>query len=326
MNKDEIEELYNKVLAVIEGGTNEFIDPDDLSTAFNYALSKESLDVADKIEALMLKMFPDNTLTILVHAKREAMRGQPTKAWQLYESVNVNEIDQDYWEELPFASHCAIVSGKRQEALQYYKMYIKHLRRPGEELELHFAALAIDFYTFGRDRKRLSELVEATVERFRSVPILMIAANNMAMAERLPKSIEYLREASEQEPMNPEIWMMLTRACLQAMDYAGMREACRFYMALRPETRDFEMLMIQADGDMEDGNFELAMESLRKCSHIRGLSQDQRIMLTLATAQGMKNMKEPSKKIIEYLKRRMRVVGTDSKIIDMINSLNETED
>lgn len=326
MKRDEFEEIYNRVLGILEDGTRgQYVDPDDLTTAFNYALSKQSLDVSDKIEALMMKMFPDNILTVLVHAKRVAMRGEPSKALKLYESLDIKEVDMEHWEELPFASHCAIVSGKRREAIEYYKMYISHLKRSDEELELHFAALAVDLYTFGRDSKALSELVEATVKRFRTVPILMIAANNMALAERLPKAIEYLKEATELDPMNPEIWMMMTRACLQSMDYEGMREACRYYMALRPDTRDFEMLMIEADGDMEEGDFELAMESLRKCSHIRGLSQEQRVMLTLATAQAMKGMKEPTKKVIEYLKRRSRVVGSDERITKMINTLEIIE-
>lgn len=320
----ELEELYNRVLTILEqGGKGEYIDPDDLAIAFNYALSKESLDISDQIEALMMDMFPENILTTLVHAKRVAMRGEPIKALELYESVDINEVNMEHWEELPFASHCAIVSGKREQALVYYRMYIQHLSKSCEELELHFAALATDLFTFGRDRKAISELVEMTVARFRTVTILMIAANNLAMIDKLPKAIEYLKEASEIEPMSSEVWMMLTRGYLRSMDYEKMREACQYYMALCPETRDFEMLMIEADGDMEEGNFALAMESLRKCSHLRGLTQEQRVMLSIATAQAMNGIGEPSKKILNYLKRRYRILGNDERIKKMIYKLDK---
>lgn len=327
MNRDEIDEIYSRVLTIIEGeARGEYIDPDDLSVAYNVALSKESFEVADKIDDLMQGLYPDNTLSILVHAKRTAMKGDPVKALSFYEKIEENEFSSEHWEELPFASHCAIVAGKRKEGLNYYKNYIKHLKKPCEELELHFGALTVDLFTFGRDRKALKEITEMTMARFQSAALLMIAANSMAMAENLPKAITYLRQATEIDPMNPEIWMMLTRACLQSMDYDGMRDACRYYMALCPETRDFEMLMIQADAFIGEENYELSMESLRKCSHIRGLNSEQRVMLTLATAQTMIGLGESNKKVVEYLKRRMRIVGSDERILKMINTLIETEE
>jgi len=327
MKRDEIDEIYNKVLGILEDGTRgQYVDPDELATAYNVALSRESVDVSEKIDDLMQGLYPDNTLSILVHAKRTAMKGDPIEALSLYERIEENEFSSEHWEELPFASHCAIVAGKRQEGLNYYKNYIKHLKRPCEELELHFGALTVDLFTFGRDRKAIKEITEMTIARFRSAELFMIAANSMAMAENLPKAITYLREATEIDPMNPEIWMMLTRACLQSMDYDGMRDACRYYMALRPESRDFEMLMIHADAFIGEGNYELSMESLRKCSHIRGLNNEQRVMLTLATAQTMIGLGESSQKVIEYLKRRMRIVGSDDRLIKMINTLKETEE
>lgn len=327
MNRDEIDEIYNRVLKILEDDTKgQYVDPDDLATAYNVALSKESVDIAEKIDDLMQELFPDNTLSLLVHAKRTAMKGDPVKALSLYERIEENEFESEHWEELPFASHCAIVAGKRKEGLNYYKNYIKHIKRPCEELELHFGALTVDLFTFGRDRKAIKEITEMTMARFQSSALLMIAANSMAMAENLPKAISYLREAAELDPMNPEIWMMLTRACLQSMDYDGMREACRYYMALCPETRDFEMLMIQADAYIGEGFFELSMESLRKCSHIRGLNTEQRVMLTLAIGQTMKGLGDSNKKIIDYLKRRIRIVGTDERLTKMIETLEETEE
>lgn len=325
MNR-ELEEIYNRVLELLEEGTKgQYIDPDDLATAYDIALSKESIAISDKIDDMMQELYPENTLSVLVHARNTAMKGNPIKALSLYESVDINEIEMEHWGELPFASHCAIVAGKRKNALEYFKRYIRHLNGPGEELQLHLSALAVDLYTFGSDFESIAELMEMTVARFRSTDVLLIAASNMAMAHRPSKAVEYLKEASEIEPMNPQVWMMLTRAYLQVMDFDGMRDACRYYMALCPDTREFEMLLIQSDSYLQEGNFELAMESLHKCAHIRGLSKEQRTMLTIATAQAMSGMGEPSKKIVEYLKRRKRIVGEDKNINEMITKLQKEE-
>lgn len=323
MNK-ELEKIYNRVLKILKKGTHgTYIDPDDLAIAFEVAICKESESVPDMIDNMMQQLYPENILAVLIHARNTAMKGDPIKALALYESIDMNEFEMEHWNELPFVSHCAIVAGKRKDALEYYRLYISHLEEAGEELQIHLTALAVDFYTFGCDRKSIAELMEMTVAKFRTPEILSIAANHIALARQPGKAVTYLKEASELDPMNSHIWMMLTKACLQTMDYEGMRDACRYYMALCPESRDFEMLMIQADGYMEERNYELANNSLRKCSHIRGLNTEQRTMLTLATAQVMSGMGEPNSKIVDYLKRRSRIVGADERISKLITELEK---
>lgn len=325
MNK-ELEEIYDRVLKILEEGTHrKYIDPDDMAIAFEMAMSKESPSISDKIDDLMQQLYPENIIAVLIHAKNTAMKGDPLKALALYESVDVDEIEMDHWSELPFASHCAIVAGKKRDALEYFRRYLNHTEEAGEELQLHLTALAVDFYTFGCDRKSIAELMEMTVAKIRTPEILSIAANHMVLAHQPGKAVTYLKEASSLDPMNPNIWMMLTKACLQTMDYEGMHDACRYYMALCPETRDFEMLMIQANGYMEERDYELALYSLRRCSHIRGLSTEQRAMLTLATAQVMSGMGESNSKIVDYLKRRNRIIGADERINKLITELKKEE-
>lgn len=325
MNK-ELEKIYNRVLGLLDEGTKGlYIDPSDLAMAYDIALSKQSITISDKIDNLMQELYPEHTLTVLVHAKRTAMKGNSIKALSLYESVDINEIDMEYWEELPLISHCAIVAGKKKLALQYFERYVKHLDGPGGELLFYLSAMALDLHTFGCDFESIAELMEMIVTQFRSADVLVIAATNMMLAHHPSKALEYLKEASEIEPMNPQVWMMLTKAYLQLMDYDGMKDACQYYMALCPDTRDFEMLMILSDSYIQEGNFELAKNSLHKCAHIRGLNNEQRTMMTIATAQVMSGMGEPSRKIVEYLKRRERVIGKDKSIDEFIAKLQKEE-
>lgn len=322
----ELEEIYNRVLEVLEGGTERlYIDPSDFATAYEIALSKESTAISDKIDSIMQELYPENTLAVLIHARNTAMKGNPLKALALYESLDIDEIEMDHWGELPFISHCAIVAGKRKDALANFKRYIRHLTTPCEELEIHLSALAVDLYTFGCDFESILELMEMSVEKFHSPDILIIAASNMIVINHPSKAVEYLKEASEIDPMNPQIWHMLTKSYMQVMEYNSMRDACRYYMALCPDTKDFEMLLIQADCFLHERNYDLALNTIHKCAHIKGLNKEQRVMLALATAQAMSGMGKPTKKIVEYLKRRERIVGDDTNINQMITDLQKEE-
>ncbi len=325
MNK-ELEEIYNRVLEMLEGGAKKlYVDPSDFATAYDIALSKESTAISDKIDSIMQELYPENTFAVLIHARNTAMKGNPIKALALYESLDIDEIEMDHWEELPFISHCAIVAGRRKNALDYFKRYISHLTTPCEELKLHLSALAIDLYTFGCDFESILELMAMSVEKFHTPDILIIAASNMMVINHPSKAVEYLKVASEIDPMNPQIWLMLTKSYMQIMEYNSMRDACRYYMALCPDTKDFEMLLIQTDCFLHERNYVLAMNAIHKCTHIRGLNKEQRVMLALATAQAMSGMGKPAKKIVEYLKRREKIVGNDENINKMIIELKKEE-
>jgi len=325
---DEFEQVFRRIVKMLRVGAkakSEYVDPDDMVVAYQIAITKNLMSYADNIIAMMHEHFPDSALTALFTAKHTALKGDPVKAFEIYDTIDLNEIDPYYWEEYPYISHCAIVAGNNEKGLEYYRRYLNHIEENPSDLDIHMTALAADFFTFGCDRKSLIKMTEMTVEKIRTPHILLIAANNMSLTNKLETAMKYLKEASEKDPMNPEIWKMMTRAGLKLMDYDVMKEACSYYMALCPDTKDFEMLVILADSFIDEGNFALAMGAARKCSRLKGLSKEERIILTLVTARCMKGLGESSKKIEEYLKRRCRIIGSDERITKMLTDLQEEE-
>lgn len=268
-----------------KGSKLPYYDADDLAYIFGASLDRMDAETAERALEKLEHDFPQNLITPVSRAEWYHYNMQYDDALKVFDKIDLRELDREIPDEYCLAAHCALMCKDEELMMSYYKRFIRLAEQADDEFLDKVTALLTDAVDYCPTDEAIIKIIKLTTKKFETLELLLLANDTLARMTRFEECIPYLERASELDPFSGEVWERLAYTYVKIENEEKARECCDYYFALEPKSMEFPMLVIKAEFQIADKQYEEAIATATRAEKSRVIMPQDRAGLKLIIAR-----------------------------------------